>query len=307
MKAAGCIVIGKTNTPEFGLGSHTFNEVFGVTRNAYDHDAVGRRQQRRRGGRAGARACSRSPTAATSWAACATRRRGTTCSASGRARAACRGGRSATSGSRSSAPKARWGARCATSRCCSTCRPATTRARRCRSPSARRVRRRAATTVDPRGARIGWLGDLGGHLPMEPGILEVCDAGLRRSQALGCAVEPRARLLARASLGGVARRGGTGWSRARLAPYLANPAHRALIKPEALWEDDQAAADRRRRARGERRAHALLRAACCALFDRFDVLVLPTRAGVAVRRRAALADGDRRPRRWTPTTAGWRS
>src|SRR5690349_2675939 len=36
MKAAGCIVIGKTNTSEFGLGSHTFNEVFGTTRNAYD-------------------------------------------------------------------------------------------------------------------------------------------------------------------------------------------------------------------------------------------------------------------------------
>ena len=36
MKAAGCIVIGKTNSPEFGLGSHTFNEVFGITRNAYD-------------------------------------------------------------------------------------------------------------------------------------------------------------------------------------------------------------------------------------------------------------------------------
>lgn len=36
MKAAGCIVIGKSNVPEFGLGSHTFNEVFGTTRNAYD-------------------------------------------------------------------------------------------------------------------------------------------------------------------------------------------------------------------------------------------------------------------------------
>ena len=36
MKAAGCIVVGKTNTPEFGLGSHTFNEVFGATRNAFD-------------------------------------------------------------------------------------------------------------------------------------------------------------------------------------------------------------------------------------------------------------------------------
>ena len=35
-KAAGAIVIGKTNTPEFGLGSHTFNEVFGPTRNAWD-------------------------------------------------------------------------------------------------------------------------------------------------------------------------------------------------------------------------------------------------------------------------------
>ena len=34
MKAAGCIVIGKTNAPEFGLGSHTFNEVFGHTHNA---------------------------------------------------------------------------------------------------------------------------------------------------------------------------------------------------------------------------------------------------------------------------------
>ena len=36
MKAAGCIVIGKTNVPELGLGSHTFNDVFGVTRNPYD-------------------------------------------------------------------------------------------------------------------------------------------------------------------------------------------------------------------------------------------------------------------------------
>ena len=36
LKAAGAIVIGKTNTPEFGAGSHTFNPVFGLTRNPYD-------------------------------------------------------------------------------------------------------------------------------------------------------------------------------------------------------------------------------------------------------------------------------
>ena len=36
IKRAGAIVIGKTNVPEFAVGSHTFNEVFGVTRNPYD-------------------------------------------------------------------------------------------------------------------------------------------------------------------------------------------------------------------------------------------------------------------------------
>ena len=34
--AAGAILIGKTNTPEFGAGSQTFNRVFGATRNPYD-------------------------------------------------------------------------------------------------------------------------------------------------------------------------------------------------------------------------------------------------------------------------------
>ncbi|MGE0127473.1 MAG: amidase [Blastocatellales bacterium] len=36
LKAAGAIIIGKTNTPEFGAGSQTFNEIFGVTRNPYN-------------------------------------------------------------------------------------------------------------------------------------------------------------------------------------------------------------------------------------------------------------------------------
>ncbi|MFN7921792.1 MAG: amidase [Bryobacteraceae bacterium] len=36
IKSAGAITIGKTNTPEFGAGSHTFNKVFGATRNPWD-------------------------------------------------------------------------------------------------------------------------------------------------------------------------------------------------------------------------------------------------------------------------------
>ena len=36
IRAAGAITCGKTNTPEFGAGSQTFNSVFGPTRNPYD-------------------------------------------------------------------------------------------------------------------------------------------------------------------------------------------------------------------------------------------------------------------------------
>ncbi len=36
LKQAGAIPIGKTNVPEFGMGSHTYNAVYGTTRNPYD-------------------------------------------------------------------------------------------------------------------------------------------------------------------------------------------------------------------------------------------------------------------------------
>lgn len=38
VKAAGAVAVGKTNTPEFGAGSHTFNPVYGITRNPWDTD-----------------------------------------------------------------------------------------------------------------------------------------------------------------------------------------------------------------------------------------------------------------------------
>src|SRR5204862_821723 len=36
LQGAGAITLGKTNTPEFGAGSQTFNTVFGATRNPWD-------------------------------------------------------------------------------------------------------------------------------------------------------------------------------------------------------------------------------------------------------------------------------
>ena len=54
MTAAGAVAVGKTNTPEFGAGSHTFNPVYGVTRNPYD---LARSAGGSSGGAAAALAC----------------------------------------------------------------------------------------------------------------------------------------------------------------------------------------------------------------------------------------------------------
>ena len=47
VRAAGAVIVGKTNTPEFGAGSHTFNTVFGLTRNPFALDPVRGWLQRR--------------------------------------------------------------------------------------------------------------------------------------------------------------------------------------------------------------------------------------------------------------------
>ena len=60
MKAAGAIVIGKTNVPEFGAGSQTFNPVFGETLNPYD---TGRTCGGSSGGAAVSLACGMTPIA----------------------------------------------------------------------------------------------------------------------------------------------------------------------------------------------------------------------------------------------------
>lgn len=60
LRQAGAIMIGKTNTPEFGAGSHTFNPVFGPTRNPYD---LGKSCGGSSGGAAVALACGMLPIA----------------------------------------------------------------------------------------------------------------------------------------------------------------------------------------------------------------------------------------------------
>ncbi|MGH3316081.1 MAG: amidase family protein, partial [Nocardioidaceae bacterium] len=60
LRAAGTVALGKSNVPEFAAGSHTFNEVFGITRNPYD---PGRSAGGSSGGAAAALACGMTPLA----------------------------------------------------------------------------------------------------------------------------------------------------------------------------------------------------------------------------------------------------
>jgi amidase len=126
------------------------------------------------------------------------------------------------------------------------------------------------------GARIGWLGDLGGHLAFEPGVLELCRGALGALEATGCVVDevrlayPMERvwqswLVLRAFQVGAA-----------LKQHAGAPAKRALIKPEALWEIDRGA-----RLTAYEVADASLERtawyqAVTALFARHDYLVLPS-------------------------------
>jgi amidase len=145
------------------------------------------------------------------------------------------------------------------------------------------------------GIRIGWLGDLDGHLAMEPGILDVCRAGLARLEVLGCAVEAL-------PLGFAPERIWAAWLvwrawlvKARLAHFLRDPANRSLMKPEALWEHD----------RGVHLTASDVMAASCERTLFHEHLLGPVRAfrragaadgaGLAVPGRMALAEGDRRP------------
>ena len=240
MKAAGCIVIGKTNTPEFGLGSHTFNEVFGVTRNAYD-------PSRSAGGSSGGAAVAlalrmlavadgsdsmgsvRNPAAWNNvfgmrpsmgrvplWPAqdvwfSAARHRGPDGTHGARRRAAARrAGRARPA----RAALARWPrALCGIAR-----------SRRPRTGCAS-----AGSAISP----VTW--------PPNRASSKSCESGLARLRDCGCIVASIAPNFSPDEVWKAWLKLRRWLVAARLAPWLGTSEHRSLIKPEALWEADEGA------------------------------------------------------------------
>jgi amidase len=275
MKSAGAIVIGKTNTPEFGLGSHTYNPVFGATRNAYDPS---RSAGGSSGGAAVALALRMVPVADGSDMGGSLRNPAAFNNVVGfrpsRGRVPAvpaedaffqqlgtEGpmGRSVDDVARLLCTMSGWDDR---------------------APLSLTDSLPDAGAPDPiacaHGKRIGWLGPIWPDLPMEPGILPLCEAALKTFDALGCSVEPCTLEFSR-------ERSWSAWLRLRqllvggkLGPLHADPKKRALLKPEAIWEIEQSHGLSAAQLYQASTSRTALYQALRKLFERYDYLIAPT-------------------------------
>jgi amidase len=232
MRKAGAIFIGKTNVPEFGLGSNTYNSVYGVTRNAYD-------QSRSAGGSSGgaavALALRMSPVADGSDVGGSLRN------------------------------PAGWnnvfGFRTSIGLVAADGRDAWLPSMSVLGPMARNVRdlamllavqagydARVPLSFDPasrldaplerefKHTRIAWLGDFNGDVPYEPGVLELCKSALKTFEALGCEVEEAQPDFPIDKVWNAFVRLRAWQTGGQLLALYNDPKKRALMKPEAVYE-----------------------------------------------------------------------
>ena len=273
-RRSGAIMIGKSNTPEFGLGSHTYNKVFGTTGNAFDPSKSAGGSS---GGAAVSLALNMLPVAD-----------GSDMMGSLRNPA----GWNNVFGFRPSWGRVPFG-------------PTSEvfyQQLGYEGPMARTVadlamllsvqagydtRTPLSLDQDPaqftrplqrdfKGTRIGWMGDFNGYLPTEPGVMDVCKDALRHFAAIGCSVEEvqpdfapdrlwRTWLTLRGFLvAGIA------------GPLYANEKTRAMLKPEAVWEIENgmklSGADVWRASVDRSAWYQALN----ALFQKYDYLALPS-------------------------------
>jgi amidase len=134
----------------------------------------------------------------------------------------------------------------------------------------------AGLDVPVAGIRIGWLGDWGGAYAMEPGIPDLCAAGLSVFEALSAVVEPVAAPFPAEALwdAWITLRS---WAvAAGKAPLWEDVAKRGLMKPELIWEIERGL---RLSAMEVHRASEVRSAwffRLVELFQTYDALVLPS-------------------------------
>lgn len=272
-RAAGAIIIGKTNTPEFGLGSHSYNPVHGITRNAHDPRLAA-------GGSSGGAAVA----LALGYLAVAD---GSDMGGSLRNPAGWNGvygfrpsygrvpqtaiddvymGQLSTDGPMGVTIE-------------DLARLLATQAghdRRAPQSLADEPGLGEIAIAAMKGRRIGWLGGYGGQCAMEPGVLELCAGALRHFEAMGAIVEPAMpefdmerlwQAFVRLRHFGVA-----GKHRASFE----DPRKRALMKPELQWEIEGSLGLSGQDVYAASVVRTAWTRAVDALFERYDLLALPS-------------------------------
>jgi amidase len=274
LKKNGAILIGKTNTPEFGLGSQTYNTIFGTTRNAYD-------QSKCAGGSSGGAAVSLAlrmlPVAD-----------GSDMMGSLRNPAAYNNvfgfrpsfGRVPAGPSLdvfgdllgADGPMGRSVADVALLLSVMA------------GPDARdplSIEQDPALFSQPlnrkfKGTRLAWLSDFGGYLSMEPGVKELCVESFKAFESIGCKLEEarpdfspqrlwQTWLVLRHWLVGCG-----------LAEYYKDPSKRAKLKPEAQWEVEGSLKLTAQDVADAEVARTSWYRSVCRMFDTFDFLLLPS-------------------------------
>lgn len=272
LRASGAVIVAKTNVPEWGQGSHSFNPVFGVTLNPYD-------LTRSAGGSSGGAAAALA--ARMAWVADGSDMMGSL--------------RNPAAFCNVYGLRPTWGLVPQDAEGDTFLATLSTE-----GPMARTVEDAArllmvlagetAETPFPRavpdvlsgldggikGKRIGWLGDWGGSYPTEPGILDACAAGLRVLEDLGALVEPlpppypaeklwSSWVTLRAMLNAGGKRA-----------LVEDPAKRALTKPETLWEIEQGLSLSAQAVYEASLIRSRWYAQAARMFQKFDAVVLPS-------------------------------
>ena len=270
LRVSGAVVAAKTNVPEWGQGSHSFNPIFGVTRNPYD-------LSRSAGGSSGGAAAALA--ARMAWVADGSDMMGSLRNPAGFCN---------VYGFRPT-----WGLVPQDAEGDTYLTTISTE-----GPMGRTVEDVARLLLvlagenpevpfpravpemrldrDLKGLRIGWLADWGGAYAMEPGILSLCEAALQQMEDMGALVEPLAPPFPAEKL----------WSswvtlRAMLnaggkRALADDPAKRAQTKPETIWEIEQGAGLSAQAVYEASVIRSRWHAHAARMFQRYDAVVLPS-------------------------------
>ncbi len=258
LRNAGAIFIGKTNSPEFGLGSQTYNPVFGPTASACNPELTAGGSSGGAGSGLGTRML---PVADGSDMMGSLRNPGAF---------------NNVIGFRPSADLMRDSG--------STGLPLSTSGPmgRTTADTIQLLQTMVPRQIDGtfsalplRGLRIGWLGNLEGYLAMETGILELCDSSLRTLEEAGAMVNP---LMSRFSMTDLwqcwttLRHSG----RSSYRRYYDDPESRKALKEELIWEIEQSMLLTEADVEAANKIREDWYQELERLFGQFDFLVLPS-------------------------------